>query len=149
MATKTTEFMGPFLILAMIISVLILVFYLYILYYISTLENIGCECSEDWKRTYIKWYFILLIIMYFIPSILMILTPKLNIYKYVSGIVFVLTIISLFVIYQYIRELKEKKCDCSDMEARYVLEVYNYIMIFIYIVIGLAAVYHLLFTVKK
>lgn len=143
------KYAAMFYILSIFLAVIIILFYLYMLHYIGKLEATGCVCSEDWKRDFIKWYFIFLIVMYFIPSLLLIVFPKLlTVLKYTNILAFIITAISVFVIYQYIRELKEKKCACSKGDARTALEIYNYIMIFIFIIILISSTYSLLFIRK-
>jgi len=67
-------------ILNAIISILYVFIWIYIYLYITKLEKIGCECSNDWKRSYIKYYiliillFIILIISYIIILIYSILS---------------------------------------------------------------------------
>ena len=149
MESKTNNVLYILYIFTIIFSVVIVLFYLYILHYINKLESTGCACSENWKREYIKWYFIVLLLMFFIPNILLLLFPKLiTILKFINIILFIITAISIFIIYQYIRELKEKKCICSEDDARTTLEIYNYIMIFIFILLLLNAIYSLLFIQK-
>ena len=106
-----------------VVQVLYAVLWGFVYVYITKLEKTGCECSEDWKRDYIKVY-----VMVMIPLLIMRIFDLLP--KVVMGLTVIFTLFFIFVTYRYIHELKEKKCACSNAPTRDVLEIVNYIQIF-------------------
>lgn len=114
-----------FALLAILSTLLIaiLLLYLYLLNYIYKLERIGCECSADWRRNFIKYYiitiFVLVIASFFMgPNI-----------KYLAPLTFAANIVFIIIIYQYVNKLKREKCACADGTERKVLEYFNYAQI--------------------
>lgn len=105
-----------------IIQIAYIVLWMYVYSYITNLEKIGCVCSQDWKRDYIKFYVILMIPL-MILRILDILPHVL------TGFTFVFSIFFIFATYRYIHELRAKKCACSNAPVRDVLEIVNYIQL--------------------
>lgn len=109
-----------FLTLLAILSIAIAILYLYLLNYVYKLERIGCECSDDWRRNFIKYYiiaiFVLVVASFFMGPIIIFIAP----------ITFVANIVCIVVIYQYVKKLKLEKCACADGTERKVLEYFNY-----------------------
>ena len=109
------------------IFLIIVIIYDYLLYWILKLENIGCECSKDWRRNFIMcWIIIYIFIMIFETFI------KNKIMKNVLVfLIFLFQIIFIIIVFQYVRKLKNEKCKCADGNERRVLEIFNYFQIFI------------------
>ena len=103
------------------VQLLLLVIYATILYYVYQLEQISdppCDCSKDWRRDFIKWYFILISI-YVIATLLTGYTfrPK-SIFTAILGI---LSLIQIYSLFTYVRNLKtETECKCATE-----LDLYN------------------------
>lgn len=91
--------------------------------YVLKLERIKCICSEDNRRDIIKYYSGLLIVM----GVLMIVVPKnLPILKqYVLPLIGLLNIVYLVVVVSYVRNLVNKKCECSGTWERDVMYAYS------------------------
>ena len=108
--------------IALLFAIFYVILYTYVFLYIRKLEEIGCECSNDWKRDFIYLY-----VCIFIPLII------LRVFDLVPKIVMVImafmTIAFIVVVFFYIHELKKKKCECSESNTRTVLEIVNYVQI--------------------
>ena len=96
----------------------------YLLHYIIKLESV-CECSKDWKRTFIKYSLLITIAM----TLLYIFgpLPYKNLSNFIEYLYAIVGFISLIVIFLYIRQLRTSKCKCSESNARILMEVINYI----------------------
>jgi len=114
--------------------------------WIYKLENIDCKCSNNWMRTYIKYY-LLVIIPIMVISILT------NLYLYINNIIYsdiknnlftyknIINIYIFFVAFLnifgffniiisiiFINKLKEINCECSEDIKREVYYIYNIIL---------------------
>lgn len=102
--------------------ILFLVLYIFVYIWIIKLEQIGCECSKDWRREFIKVYAIIIIAM-------MILKMFVNVHAAIMIVYLVATLVFIISVFQYIHELKRIKCECSESKTRDILEIVNYIQI--------------------
>ena len=129
-----------------VISILYLFIWAYIFLYITKLEQVGCACSKDWKRSFIKYYIgiimVLILLRMFsiwtsdkVPAALMTL-------EILASIGFVV------IAYHYIHELKKKKCQCSVDSARDVFEIVNYVQIFM-LLLALVIMIHAMVLFSK
>ena len=101
-------------------------------------------CSIGWRRDFIKYYLVFLLLAQLLPIVLGLLSPKLAKYvPHMASVVLVLQIVSAIVIFQYVHDLKEKKCACSAGIPRDVLEIYNYIMIILLVIALIGIVTHM------
>jgi len=114
--------------------------------WIYKLENIDCKCSNNWMRTYIKYY-LLVIIPIMVISILT------NLYLFINNIIYsdiknnlftyknIINIYIFFVAFLnifgffniiisiiFINKLKEINCECSEDIKREVYYIYNIIL---------------------
>jgi hypothetical protein len=119
---KLEENMRKIMNIAMVISVAVILVNVYLLHYVTKLES-SCDCSKDWKRTFIK-YFLYLTIALLLINLFGVSLGELK--KYILVISGVLATINIIVIFLYIRQLKATKCDCSEGNARTLMEVINY-----------------------
>jgi hypothetical protein len=117
----------------------------YILAYIVKLENIGCPCAKDWRREFIKYYVCFMLLL-LILRMFDVYSPD-SLPPILMTIQFVLSIVFVMIVYHYIHDLKQKKCSCSAHLARDVLEVVNYIQIFL-VIIGIVLMAHVVFTIS-
>tara|TARA_B100000686_G_C16772222_1_gene965935 strand:+ start:1499 stop:2002 length:504 start_codon:yes stop_codon:yes gene_type:complete len=113
----------------------ILIFYVF-LKYVLDLEKNDCSCSSDWKRDYIKYFSIAIIIL----SPLEALKPDFfhnnkNFTLIYYLLQFIFSVIFLISSILYIKELREKKCKCSEDHKRTFMEVYSYIFLILYSII--------------
>ena len=95
------------------------------LYYINHLENINCFCSDEWRRYYIKYYSIFVILI----SILEVLSEVYLFQSLINLIVSIGGLLFLYAVVTYIQKLKEKKCKCSENWKRMALNIFAMIAI--------------------
>jgi len=95
------------------------------LYYINHLENIKCFCSDEWRRYYIKYYSIFVILI----SILEILSKEYLFQSFLNLIVSIGGLIFLYSVITYIQKLKKKHCECSEDWKRMLLNIFAMIAI--------------------
>ncbi len=123
MAEEKLKELGKFMSVAFMISVAVILVNVYLLHYVTKLES-SCDCSKDWKRTFIKYF------LYFTIAMLLINLVGLSlglVKKYLLIIQSIIGIISIVVIFLYIRQLKATKCLCSENNARLLMEIINYV----------------------
>lgn len=124
--------------LASILTILGIVLQLLILRYLLTLEKIGCKCAMDWRRDYIMFYLGLLIVFSLVN---LFLTP--DVIPLLQSSMFVLGVLNVVFVLQYVHRLKKEKCECSASvyrEVMYILAVINaflYALILLLLVIAL------------
>ena len=114
------EFCG-FLIILVVLLVNVL-----ILNYVRKLEIVSCECSEDWKRDYIKIYSLITIIITslvaLVPIFLQLINFKYNVNTILSNNIvsifsFLYTMFGLLNVYSlftYSQKIVLTNCECSD-----------------------------------
>lgn len=102
-----------------------------ILYYVNELEKDNCECSENWKRDFIKVSSIVIGVF----SIVLLFT-LFNV-RIVAGLFSLLNIAHLIISISYFVRLKRSKCLCSKDWKRYFL---------LYPIIGLLVSFTLTFV---
>lgn len=112
--------------------------------WIKNLEDISCECSENWMRDYIKYF---LISYFIINSINLLLSIYINTIKNKEGFFMSLTknplyiiwnfiiaiyvffaFINIFIVISYIQKLKDANCECSEDIKREIYWYYNIII---------------------
>ena len=128
---------SDFLDLTLLITIYLINIVLYFITFswIIMMEKGQCECSNNWKRTFIKVYIITMICFIFISCLFYWsqymnyfteLTTKyeniLNILKYVFLVV---EIIFVAIVFIYIRDLIKTKCNCSESINRDITLVYS------------------------
>jgi hypothetical protein len=100
--------------------------YSYMLNYIFKLESTGCECAKDWRRDYIQYYLMLLIV-YVVVQICVLtmgdLAAVIRMNMHLTAIMLVLGILFVVFTLQYVHRLKKIKCKCSEDTARNVLQL--------------------------
>lgn len=128
--------------LIIIISFFNILVYYIIYEWILKLEKIGCKCSIDWRRYYIKYYTIFIIAYIFFTILYLFITDKhLQLIIGVNLIILIAEIIYIIVSIQYINRLKKEKCDCSDGYTREIIYIYSIILGTIYILSFLIGLY--------
>lgn len=81
-----------------------------IIYYLYNLESVDCNCINDWRHNYIKYFAIFLIFW----SGLHIIVPSLS-KKYIvlTIIIMILSLINFYAFFTYIGDLNITKCSCA------------------------------------
>lgn len=116
--------------------------------YVYDLEEEKCVCSKDWKRTYIKYFSVLLIITGLLgmagltSDVVLLKSNKLILFLVVllSVLIFIGSIVYLYALYMFSHDLiKHKECPCSESHLRTFTYYYSIIVIFVYalIILGL------------
>jgi hypothetical protein len=128
---------GIVLSIATLITTLFIVFYSYILKYVNDLTVKKCECSENWKRDYIK-YFSMAAIGVLSVSLLLVYVERLatlpkglKVFSNVlGGVYFVAFLVFLGVLFSYTRNLSncETGCKCSEDKMRTVTHYFSAIV---------------------
>lgn len=119
----------------------------YIHHYVTRLERIGCDCATDFRRTYIQWYTLALIVIGIINVSLRLSSGDvgLSILSMVlSPIMFVATLIYVVFVIQYINRLRREKCACSEGMARSILYIITIINVTLACLLALVILYAVL-----
>lgn len=98
----------------------------YIHHYVIRLERIGCDCATDFRRAYIQWYTLALIVIGIINVALRITGGDLGlsiVSMVLSPIMLAATIVYVVFVIQYINRLRREKCRCSESIARAILYI--------------------------
>lgn len=116
METITTGYIAN-----IILNLLIFILLISVYSYINKLENIGCLCSEDPNRVYIKnfsiFYLVFISIITFIPPNYIEDTfgeSVSYIFAFAKFIFYIIFIIYLYIVLEYTRSLINEKCKCSE-----------------------------------
>ena len=121
-----------------------------IINYLYHLENQGCKCAMDYKRTYILGYMVL-------NTIFVILGIFTNVFKYTSNnqigsflmsMYSVGGILNIAFIIEYVNLLKVRKCDCSESVYRDLMYVFAIIDAIVLGMSLLLVLYVVLFLAK-
>lgn len=103
-----------------ILSILIIIAYVWILYYLLRLEQIGCKCALNWRRTYIMGFIIFILISQFL---LFFAHKNIMALAGLGLVFFIASIANIVIMLQYVHYLKEEKCKCSEADGRLVMEI--------------------------
>jgi len=98
--------------------------------YVFNLEKKNCKCSEDWRRTFIKYYSLALIFQFVLMLFLKknkIIKPLLQLLIFVTSL---LGIVEFYALISFSRDLKLKKCECSKGIDREFIYWYTVIILF-------------------
>lgn len=134
-----------------IFTVIIFVVEMYVLVtsleWILNLEKTDCKCSEDFRREYIKYCLMLNIVItpiftfYNIYKVIYGNNAKENIYiTSVRLITSILFIVNLIFSLQYIQNLKNDNCVCSEDRRREIYYIYNWIRVALILLAALIAI---------
>ena len=92
-------------------------FYGLALSWILNLEaNKECTCSADWRRDFMKWFFMLMVAFQGL-----ILAHSTSITKMIAGPLGIAAFLYIWVTISYVHKLKERDCGCTAGTQRTVL----------------------------
>ena len=117
---------------AIVINIAVIVIQALIINYLYHLDSKNCKCAADYRRIYIIVFLTLFVvdtILMSIPPVYKLISSNMTIYSIIRLILFIATIINIVFVYDYIRELKERRCKCSESVYRTILYVENIIEI--------------------
>lgn len=130
----------PTSIFAIFIGIIALIINVYAIIWIYKLETIDCKCSNNWMRTYIKYYLhviipimsitlLINIYLYFNDLTYRDITNDLfTFYRVIVGFVNFFGLVNIIISIMFINELKKINCECSEDIKREVYFIYNIIM---------------------
>lgn len=119
-----------------IFSFVLIMLYVFVYIYIDKLEKTGCECSDEWRRYFIKYSSVILVINLLLRAFNIDIS---NIHNILGMLFSIFFLVFLIVVLTYIHDLKKKKCECSESDTRNVLQVVSIIQITILITVFIAA----------
>jgi hypothetical protein len=113
-------------------NILMIVVYLIILDYIRQLEATGCDCSKDWRRSFIYWYVAIGTIYVLLQTLAIAvgqqwLTMIISVYGLAPLLWLIATIVFVVSTLQYVHRLKKEKCACSEAAGRTVLHIVGWV----------------------
>lgn len=127
------------LILLMLIYTIDIVLYFVTFSWIVLLEKNKCHCSNNWKRNFIKYYiiFIVIVLLAFLFHQLLL---KFNYIQYEYSFIFdmikyfvlISELIFVCIVFIYIKDLINNKCECSEMPQRDITLLYSIVDIVIF-----------------
>jgi len=133
---------------------LLLIFTVYIiniiLYFITfswivLLEKNKCECSKNWKRDFIKYYIMAMILFIVSYGIYEIMSANriINNYDFIFDFLRNLMLISeigfVAIVFVYIRDLIKNRCKCSESPNRDISLFYSTVDLIIFAITGVMA----------
>lgn len=102
--------------------------------YIRNLEEKKCNCSENTRRKYVKYYgyfFLTVSILTIICVLSHSLIPGIVILNdLIKYITLVINLLAAYVLYEYSDILENVDCKCSDSWKRVFIKYYSYFLIF-------------------
>ena len=126
-----------------LLLLVVLVIYASIVYYVYQLEQMSdppCDCSKDWRRDYIKWYFIF-IFLYVVITTLIGFRPKPR--SLLTAILSILLLVQIYALFTYIRDLKgETECKCAtELDLYKVGKYYSWIQVSVLALLVVVAIF--------
>jgi len=119
-------------IISLVLITLVLVLHYAMYTWTEELEKTGCECSNLWHRNIIHWFALVILIVSVFNIILKL--SKIESLSFYTGILdvinFILFVIYVGLIFDYITKLKKLECECSESWKR----DYGYIASVVYII---------------
>jgi hypothetical protein len=92
-----------------IVPLVNILFYGLALLWITRLESSGCECSRDWRRDYMKYFFLAVILF---QAVLLTGVSK-DLIKLMGGPIGVASLVYLYVTITYVQGLRRSGCACA------------------------------------
>lgn len=128
-------------------QILLIVIQLLLINYLIRLEKIGCKCAMDWRRDFMIFYMMVVLLHAILTAFLpMTITPLLQ------TLVAALGIFNVIITLQYIARLKHERCKCSDSMYKDAITIIAYfnaavyialLILFFYLIFSLAALRNL------
>lgn len=119
----------------------------YVHHYVTRLERIGCDCATDFRRTYIQWFTLALIVIGIVNITLRLTSGDRGLAVlslFLSPLMFVGTLLYVVFVIQYINRLRREKCSCSEGIARAVLYIITIINVTLACLLALVILYAVL-----
>lgn len=129
-----------------LLIILSLIVNIIIINYVQKLEEKKCECSEDWRRDFIKIFSIvtvLLIIFIIILNIIKVSIPTilLRLFRVLFGLYGLVAIVNIIALFTYAQKMMTScDCDCSKEWERTFIYYYSILIAAFYILVVVAQV---------
>jgi len=107
-------------------------FWAFALMWVLNLEKKGCACSRDWRRDYMKYYFIAAILYQ-----ILVLSDRPQYLKVAMPVIGLATLFYLYVSLSYITKQRKKECGCSASKERMILFIFSIIQIILIAMVSL------------
>jgi hypothetical protein len=140
-ATESSQIKTNAIIFAIVIGLIALIINVNAIIWVYKLEAIPeCKCSDNWMRTYVKYYLLVVIPV-------MVITLFVNVYLFTNslshndinsslytmfrvfaGFVNFLGFINIIITIIFINRLKEMNCECSEDVRREIYFIYNIVL---------------------
>lgn len=129
----------------LLIVIIVLLINILIVNYVRKLERITCDCSENWKRDFVKYYSLITVIltalMVLVPLFFQLSNVKYNISKFLGNkfVIFVsylytlFGIVNVYSLFTYSQQIVLSRCDCSHSWERTFMYYYSMLMMSLYI----------------
>lgn len=124
----------------MIVFILLVILYFSFYRYLENLRKENCECALNKDYDLIKKitliYFIYILVLPIFITIILLTNKKLilqiNNYKRILMLIGTIILITfMYLVYRYIQELKDKNCDCSKSNVRWIMYYYSIFVMFV------------------
>lgn len=102
-----------------LISLGLIIWNSYALDWLIRLEKDGCQCSADWRRTFMKYYYFVVLI----NALLVIIGTRLP--KSYINFMFGLSVLFIMSALTYIYKLRQTSCDCSESRQRNLIYTFS------------------------
>ena len=128
-----------------LVILVVLLINILIVNYVRKLEQVTCECSEEWKRDYIKIYSLITIIITslicLVPLFLHIVNVEYNIQSilsntpltYIGYIYTFFGLINVYALFTYSQRIVLGDCDCSKSWERRFIYYYSMLVMSLYL----------------
>jgi len=126
-----------------IINIIQLVSLIIFTNYIYRLEETECKCSDDWKRDFIKYYSIIMIVLSIFSSMNINFNKKNPIIIGLMSLLCFSNIFFIYVLWKYNKFLCKRECECSSGWEKDFMKFYTFtviLMITINIVFSLLSI---------
>jgi len=115
-------------IISSLLSISILMIYFS---YIKHLEKSQCNCSLNWRQRFIKNYILVMIVMVFVTLVVPTIMNN-TIFSVLYGIA---SLVYVVILGQWLWQLHNNKCKCSDDWRKTIMEVLYFIYLIIIILL--------------
>lgn len=131
-----------------LVILIVLLINILIVNYVRKLEQVTCECSNEWKRDYIKLYSLITIIITslicLIPLFLHIANIDYNLQSVMSNTPFTIMgylytffgLINVYALFTYSQKIVLGSCECSKSWERTFIYYYSMLIMSLYIFIA-------------
>lgn len=112
-----------------LLTALLIAINVWILVYLYNLERMGCTCAMDWRRQYIMVYIAVGLVVWMLQliDVSMFTSPA------ILTLWTLLSIVNVVAVLTYVRELDQRKCECSKSVERSVLTAIHILYALVYL----------------